>query len=131
MNLSARTSRRPIYVAIPFRKSRVLMFPVILLFIVSILLITFRHPSCCVSRFCWDCKGRNLFHYVKLFIFYFSRGLNLFKIFKSLTAFYSLRLSNLLLFITLTVPLPPKRDAKVGKNPLPPNNSIHSFVYHA
>ena len=30
-----------------------------------------QHPLANFSRFCWDCKGRNLFVIVKLFIFYF------------------------------------------------------------
>jgi hypothetical protein len=40
------------------------------------LVIRFAASAVNVSPFCWDCKGRNLFVFVKLFIFYFSEGFN-------------------------------------------------------
>jgi hypothetical protein len=100
MNFSALTSRRPLYVAMllslilqvffflsPFRS-----------FHCFSLVILKRLRRLSVSRFCWDCKGRNLFIFVKLFIFYFSGVVKLFKTQTNLNRFlFFTRLSKSLL----------------------------------
>ena len=70
MNFSARNLTAAfICCNVALLRAQVLLFLVALSsFIVSIVLFAFRHPPCCVSLFCWDCKGRNLFHSVKLFV---------------------------------------------------------------
>jgi hypothetical protein len=86
------------------------------------LVIRFAASAVNVSPFCWDCKGRNLFVFVKLFIFYFFEGFNTSSKIKTLTDSLFTRLSNYFPLILLTVSLPPKRDAKVGKISVQPNN---------
>jgi len=72
MNFLARTSRRPIYVAMFFRScARSIVPPYFLIPLFQSCLFVCQHPLANFSRFCWDCKGRNLFVIVKLFIFYF------------------------------------------------------------
>ena len=100
MNFSALTSRRPLYVAMysslilqvffflnPFRS-----------FHCFSLVILKRLRRLSVSRFCWDCKGRNLFVFVKLFIFYFSGVVKLFKTQTNLNRFLFLHVFQNLFF---------------------------------
>ena len=100
MNFSALTSRRPLYVAMYSS-----LIPQVFFFLSPFrsfhcfsLVILKRLRRLSVSRFCWDCKGRNLFVFVKLFIFYFSGVVKLFKTQTNLNRFlFFTRLSKSLL----------------------------------
>jgi len=74
-------------------------------------------------------KVENFFILSSFFFFYFPKTETFFKSSRNLNNFLLHHLSNPSLFISCTVSLPPKRDAKVRKIHVPPNNSTNSFVY--
>ena len=80
------------------------------------------------SPFCWDCKGKNLFVIVKKnkIFFFFSDQVN-----KTTQTNNNSNLKpsiNILLHLFLSLSLPPKRDAKVGKNLSPTNYNYLLFT---
>ena len=134
MNFSAQTSRRPFICCNSLNQfSKVFMFLCSSFHsIVSILFVSPGwHPSVafCFPVFVGTAKVEIFFILSSFFFFYFLKAETFFKSLRKLNHFLLYNLSNPSLFISCTVSLPPKRDAKVGKINQPPNNSTNSFVY--